>query len=282
MPRPIHLVALTLLALVIICAAHLAPPAAARHVAFGHGPTVVLLHGLGSSAEDWLPTARRLASRHRVELVDLPGHGGTEMPEPFSLERAAAALDASLAQISDEPVILVGHSLGGLLAAAEAIEHPARVRGLVLVETALKPQIPEDQRAAALDRLEHDYRAVLHEAYMDFGRDAAQGEKLYRNVAALDPRMVSRWIRIAWTADLSPEAPRLTVPVLVVLAERSWPSGQAWGAAAETLGYEGAPRLRALRIEGCGHFIMLDRPDRLAAVIAGFSADPEGLRMTMR
>jgi pimeloyl-ACP methyl ester carboxylesterase len=281
-PRPIPLAAVALLTLVIAGAAGLAPPPPARHTAFGHGSTIVLLHGLGSSAEDWLPTARLLASRHRVEMVDLPGHGESDMPEPFSFERATESLDLSLLQISNEPVILVGHSLGGLLAASEAIEHPSRVRGLVLIETALKPQIPPADRPAALARLEHHYRAVLHEAYLDFGRDAAQGERLYRNVAALDPRMVSRWIRLAWTADLSSEAPRLEVPVLIVLADRSWGANESWRAVSAALGYTGAPRLRAVRLEGCGHFVMLDRPDALAALIKSFAADPQSVRTALR
>ena len=52
------------------------------------------------------------------------------MPEPFSLDQAAAALDAALASRGPEPVVLVGHSLGGLVCAAEAIQHPQRVRAL--------------------------------------------------------------------------------------------------------------------------------------------------------
>jgi pimeloyl-ACP methyl ester carboxylesterase len=280
--RALHLSAIGLLALAIGFAAGPGPPPAVRHAAFGHGAPVVLLHGLGSSAEDWLPTARLLANRYRVEMVDLPGHGDSDMPEPFSFERATESLDLSLMRISDGPVILVGHSLGGLLAASEAIEHPERVRGLVLIETALKPQIPASERPAALDRLEHHYLAVLHEAYRSFGRDPAQGERLYRNVAALDPNMVRRWIRLAWTADLSSEAPRIEVPVLIVLAERSWGRNESWRSVSAALGYTGAPRLRAVRLGDCGHFVMLDRPEALASLIKSFAADPAGARTALR
>ena len=284
MPRPRHLIVIALFALLIASAATLSPPAASRHAAFGGRgielgrgarTTIVLVHGLGSRAEHWLPVARWLARRHRVELVDLPGHGETDMPEPFSLERATAALDASLAQISNDPVILVGHSLGGLIAAAEAISHPSRIRGLVLVETALRPQIPEAQRAHALERLDHDYSNLIHEAYLGFGRDSAQGEALYHEVAALDPRVVKRWIRLAWSTDLSKQAKSLDLPVLVVLNDRSWGSDESWASVADALGYSGAPRLRAVRLTDCGHFVMLDRPAELATLIEGFAADPE-------
>lgn len=273
--RPQLLIVLALLVLAIASARPLSPPVATTHAAFGRGTPVVLLHGLGSRREDWFPTARILARHHRVTLVDLPGHGVAEMPEPFSLERATVSLDRSLAELPDESVILVGHSLGGLIAASEAIARPSRIRGLVLVEAALRPQLPAELRAEWLGRLEREYQDVLHGAYLSFGRDSAQGETLYRRVAQLEPRMVQRWIRLAWTADLSGETTRLTVPVLVVLAERSWAHDEPWSQVAEALGLAGVPHLEAARLDDCGHFIMLDRPAELASLIERFAADPE-------
>lgn len=281
-PRPQLLLVLALLVLAIASARPLSPPPPTTHAAFGRGTPVVLLHGLGSRREDWLPTARILARRHRVTLVDLPGHGVAEMPEPFSLERATVSLDRSLAEVPDGPVILVGHSLGGLIAASVAIERPERVRGLVLVETALRPQLPAELRAEWLGRLERGYHEVLRGAYLDFGRDSAQGETLYRRVAGLDPRMVRRWIRLAWTADLSGSTGRLTVPVLAVLSERSWTPDEAWPEVAEALGLAGVPRLEPARLSDCGHFVMLDRPSELAALIERFAADPAGVPVASR
>jgi pimeloyl-ACP methyl ester carboxylesterase len=264
------------LGLAIASARALGPPAAATHSAFGRGPTIALVHGLGSNREHWLPVARLLAVSHRVELIDLPGHGESSMPAPFSLERATASLDGSLASLSADngPVVLVGHSLGGLVAASEAIAHPERVRALVLVETALRPQVAPADRAALLDALDHDYDALIHAAYLDFGRDSVQGEQLYREVRALDPAMVKPWIRLAFSADLSAAAAQLRVPVLVVLAPRSWGDSESWSSVSHALGYDATPGLRAVRLAGCGHFVMLDRPTELAQLIVNFAADP--------
>jgi pimeloyl-ACP methyl ester carboxylesterase len=271
-----RILALAALALVLFSGRTVPPPSAPLAAAFGRGPTIVLLHGLGSSAAAWLPTGRILARGHHVVLVDLPGHGTSAMPVPFSLERATQALVGALARTAREPVVLVGHSLGGLVAAAEACEHPGRVRALVLIETALRPQAGAADRLAALAALDRDYRGTLRQAYADYGRDSAQGVALYREVAAMDPAVVKPWIRLAFATDLSARVARLRCPLLVVLAPRSWPKGEPWVETAAALGYGEVPRVRAVRLDGCGHFVMLDRPDELARVIGRFADAPAG------
>jgi pimeloyl-ACP methyl ester carboxylesterase len=266
------------LVLVVLRGLSSAPPAA--KYAFGHGPTVVLVHGLGSSTEDWLPMARKLARDHRVVLVDLPGHGESGTPDPFSLEQVSLALDAAIAdETHGDPIILVGHSLGGLACTQYALDHPGRVRGLVLIESALIPQIEPGERAKLEQTLDHDYASFVRAAYLSYGRDSLQGERLWDEVRRQDPEMVKRWIRLAWTADLSERAAALTIPVLAVLSDRAWPQGEPWTQATMELGYRKLYAVHAVRFAGCGHFIMLDRPDDLARVIASFAANPEGDRI---
>jgi pimeloyl-ACP methyl ester carboxylesterase len=269
-----RIVVLAALALILLSARSLSPPPAPVSGAFGRGPVIALVHGLGSRAEHWLPAARLLARHHRVVLVDLPGHGQSAMPQPFSLERAAQALDLALKREGPQPLVLVGHSLGGLVAAAEACDHPGRVRALVLVETALRPQVDGQERAAVLEALQKDYQGLVRDAYRAFGRDSAQGEALYREVAAMDPAVIKPWIRLAFSADLSARLARLQCPLLVVLAPRSWPEGEPWPVTAAALGYAAAPQVRPVRLEGCGHFVMLDRPATLARLIARFADQP--------
>lgn len=282
MARRLLLLLLVVAVLVVVGRQSLRPPATPTYYAFGQGPEIVLVHGLGSQIQHWLPTARRLARDHRVILVELPGHGLAPMPTPFSLGEASAALDRAIRDATDRPVILVGHSLGGLVAAQEALEHPERVRGLVLVETALRPQAPPAIRDQLLARLDQNYDAIVREAYLGFGRDSAQGRALYAEVAALDPEMVKPWIRLAMYADLSGQMRKLQSRLLAVMAPYSWEPKETWNDVSRALGYQDVPRVEPVRLEGCGHFVMLDRPDALADLIARFALQTQGAQVATR
>lgn len=104
----------------------------------GELPTTVVLHGIGSAATSFAPTITGL-KRHvrRIVAPDLPGHGFSPAPParvtPRTLfESVKDLLDA----VADEPMLLVGNSLGGALALRYALESPSRVGALVLVSPA--------------------------------------------------------------------------------------------------------------------------------------------------
>lgn len=105
----------------------------------GQGPVVVLLHGIGSGAASWLHCAQRLAEEHRVIAWDAPGYGRST-PLPESRPRArdyAARLDGLLEALDIQQCLLVGHSLGALMATAYAAGSGARrVARLVLLSPA--------------------------------------------------------------------------------------------------------------------------------------------------
>lgn len=239
--------------------------------AFGRGPTIVLVHGLGSRATHWLGVARELARDHRVVLAELPGHGLAAMPGRLALDDAAVSLGRQMNEYGNDPVVLVGHSVGGLVAAAEALREPSRVRALVLVETALRPQMPPADRELLLESLDSDYEGTLRAVYESFGRDSTQGAALAREAAGLSPSAMRTWVKIALSSDLSSRARELNVPLLVVLSDRSWPEGELWPACADSLGYTGVSRVEPLRFRGTGHFLMLDQPHNLADAIRRFA-----------
>lgn len=126
-------------------AAHL-PPLQRARVTFGHlewreagqGPALVLLHGIGSGAASWQAQLEAFAPRHRVIAWDAPGYGDSS---PLPIDRPLAAdyaraLDALLDALAVRELMLVGHSLGAMIAAAFAAGSTASVRALVLASPA--------------------------------------------------------------------------------------------------------------------------------------------------
>jgi pimeloyl-ACP methyl ester carboxylesterase len=106
------------------------------------GPPIVLIHGASSNLRAMQqPLGDLLAGRHRVILIDRPGHGWSpRMREADSTPAIQGQMiDAALERLGVGPAILVVHSWAGALGARMALDYPARVAGLVLLAPALYP-----------------------------------------------------------------------------------------------------------------------------------------------
>ena len=102
----------------------------------GDGPPVVLLHGAGEFAACWMRVVPELVAGCRVVAPDLPGHGASELADkPLDAATVVAWLGELIERTCPSPPALVGHLLGGAIAARFAIEHPDRLSRLVLVDT---------------------------------------------------------------------------------------------------------------------------------------------------
>ncbi len=104
----------------------------------GSGKAMVLIHGLGGSKENWMLMAPQLAGRgYRVLVPDLAGFGATPLDgRESTLETNRGIVDAVIAR-SGGPAVLVGHSMGGLVAMLQAVSRPASVARLVLLDPAV-------------------------------------------------------------------------------------------------------------------------------------------------
>ncbi|MFI5275195.1 MAG: alpha/beta fold hydrolase [Candidatus Saccharimonadales bacterium] len=119
-------------------------------------PPVVLLHGLGSSSKVWSNVVTLIKATHRVIALDLVGFG--ESPKPswlaYSVDDHARAVIASLKkQRIKRPIILVGHSMGCLVAVRVARMQPKLVKRLVLYEMPLYTDVPALKRYTLMRRL---------------------------------------------------------------------------------------------------------------------------------
>ncbi|PBJ09982.1 Lipase 1 precursor [Pseudomonas ogarae] len=100
--------------------------------------TLVMLHGLGASKDQWGPAMLGMARHHHCVFVDLPGHGQSvyEAGAGFGPQAMLAELEGLLDTLVGGPFVLVGSSLGGCVAGLYAAKHPQRVSHLVLLAPA--------------------------------------------------------------------------------------------------------------------------------------------------
>jgi pimeloyl-ACP methyl ester carboxylesterase len=105
-----------------------------RYVDYGHGPPILFVHGLGGCWQWWLETMPDLGRRYRTIAIDLPGFGDSEpLPSPGEMPAHVDTLRALLDALELDRVMLVGHSMGGLISMLFATEHGERLSGLVPV-----------------------------------------------------------------------------------------------------------------------------------------------------
>ena len=137
----------------------------------GSGTPVLAIHGITSSSRSWPLLAQELD--RPVVAPDLRGRGrSNHLPGPVGLVAHAEDCAAVLRAVTDEPVVVVGHSMGGFVATVLAARHPDLVRALVLVDGGL-PFPPADAQATLAglqpikDRLQTSY---TREGYRDWFR----------------------------------------------------------------------------------------------------------------
>lgn len=100
----------------------------------GNGESVVILHGLMGSCENWRAIRDILSERYHVVCMDLPSHGRSPYAAHFDLRSIGDAVVETLGTLSEGKVFLVGHSLGGKVVMQMASDHADRLKGIVVVD----------------------------------------------------------------------------------------------------------------------------------------------------
>lgn len=123
----------------------------------GHGPTIIFLHGLASSSVMWMPLLPRLAITHRCVAIDLLGFGGSPKPElAYTVDEHVASVDKTIRSLKIKgPFILVGHSMGAVVAARYATVRPENVRRLLLLSCPIPDTSPEGYSLSSLNSRMH-------------------------------------------------------------------------------------------------------------------------------
>ena len=105
-------------------------------VCFGRGPALLLIHGIGDSSDTWQPVLDELGRNHTIVAPDLLGHGRSEKPRAdYSIAAYANGMRDLLSVLEIDRATVIGHSLGGGVAAQFAYQFPERCERLVLVDS---------------------------------------------------------------------------------------------------------------------------------------------------
>jgi pimeloyl-ACP methyl ester carboxylesterase len=250
----------------------------------GAGSPVVLLHGLSGAASNWIELAPELARTARVIVPDLPGHGGSAPLAALpNLEPFADRLGLVLGREQVGPAVIVGHSLGCVVALRLALREPERVRGLVLISAAgIGSSTRRARQALWLSSLVRPGRFLAPHR-----RRIARSERLRAFVwgswatpdgTAVSPAATEGMLEgPALHTDTGSAAMALAREDPRVDLERiRCPSVLIWGARDPQVpiddAFEYARRLNApLRVvAGAGHLVIAERPEACLDAIRGF------------
>ena len=209
------------------------------------GPTghpVVATTGWANDRRVWSPMVDDLAATHSVTTWDLRGHGDSETPAPGEYTRAHALGDlTAVLDHAGRPAVLMGHSLGGYLSLAHAVNHPDEVAGLVLVATG-----PGFRKAEAREQWNASVRASMEKLDLPAGADELS---MHTDAHVIDH-----------LADIE-------VPVLVLLGEHD-----ARFAASASLFERDLNVRETVVVPDTGHMVHVKAPTECAAAVRRFLA----------
>jgi pyruvate dehydrogenase E2 component (dihydrolipoamide acetyltransferase) len=241
---------------------------------------IVFIHGLAGSSSTWQSVLGTFAETHQVLALDLPGHGQSDAADPagvdYSISGLAAVASELLRTLDLSSITLVGHSLGGPVAAAIALAQPDVVSRLVLVDSAgigteINPRMMElvtgpPSTAAARDLLNlffADDRFVLDSGVDEYQR--AWG----RPGADAAIRAVANGAFHSSSQDIKIELERIHQPVLVVWGgeDRVIPVQHA------SVAGDAIPVTTVAIIPGIGHVPQLEAVAEFTQLVERFIAD---------
>lgn len=238
----------------------------------GGKPVVVLLHGLMLNGACWPHLARELQKDYDVVMPDARGHGNSSAPDHgYRYDDLAGDVLSLIDALGLVKPVLIGHSMGGMTAAVVASRHPKLLRGLVLADpTFLTPQRQHEvYESDVADR----HRRILKRSKEDFLVEI-RGRQSRRSGEVVELFAEARFQTSIHAFEiLTPPNPdymqlikTLDIPSLLIVGDVG--SVVTLEMAAELAGIN--PHLEFIQIEGAGHGVPYDQPERFSAVVQTF------------
>lgn len=237
-------------------------------------PPLVFLHALGTDLTLWDDTVAALSPRFRCLRMDARGHGQSDVPPPpYAMGALIRDAERLIDHFALEDAVVIGSSMGGLVAQGLATKRLDLVRGMVLANTAARIGGPALWQARAAEVAEKGLAAYAPGAMgRIFGRGWADAPAMPRIRAVLEATDPQGWIGCAQAiagADFYTTTAALSLPTLVI-------AGTNDGTTPPDLVRETAELIRGHRwhlMRGTGHLPMVERPAEFVEVLSGFLRD---------
>ena len=237
----------------------------------GAKPPVVLLHGLMGSGACWTPLARALEGEFDVVMPDARGHGGSSAPHHgYRYDDLASDVVGLIRGLSLSRPVLLGHSMGGMTAAVVAGRGAGILRGLILVDPTFLS--PERQREVCDSDVADQHRRALGLQKSDLVAQA-RARHPHRSPEIIELQAEARLnTRMGPFDVLTPPNPEyrdvvsaIDVPSLLVIGDSPVVTLEM---ATELRSLN--PRVRIEQVQGAGHGLPFERPERLGEVVESF------------
>ena len=234
-------------------------------------PPLVFLHPWSGDRSFFDPQVERFSAGHRCLAVDLRGHGeSAASAQGYSMGELADDVAWLCEQLSVQGAVLVGQSLGGIVAVHVASRHPGLVRGVVVLDAPLLPPpsfaelvppLVEGMRSPAFREVTRAFQGQ----FAGFADDPDRREALLDRLVSGEQHVKVATLEHVFGDDNESAVRGCTAPLLYV---------------GSGMGFADLDRLRALAggtfeattVTGSGHFVQLEVPDQVDAAIEGFLA----------
>ena len=247
----------------------------------GKGPSLVLIHGAWASHEWWRWQVPELSKDYQVLSLDIRGHGhSSPLKAAYSVDGFTRDLESFLQKVEIDQAVLVGWSMGGIISMEYCLNHPSKVRALILIATR-GHRNPQMKR-----RIMFQYLQARLSLLMDFTSPrkydrAAEGfsgeqERVKREVANMlsptTPREVFDWVmdditnkprenyfevaKSIWNWEAGEELKRINVPTLIMVGEKDSRTPPRFS----HLLHAEIPNSRLVIVKDAGHCLALERP----------------------
>ena len=248
------------------------------HQDLGQGTPMMILHGLFGSLDNWRTLSLKLAEKYRVLPTDLRNHGHSFHADEHTYDLMAEDLNRLYDSLRLDPMILIGHSMGGKAAMFFALKCPQKVKKLVVADMAPRQYPPHHnivlQALNAVELGQVNSRKDVEDQLISYLPDAPTRQFLMKGLIRNEDNTFSwRFNLKALTEDYNrinvsiPEGLTFPKPTLFMAGERS----NYIQTDDHPLIKKAFPQAEIVTIAGSGHWIHAEKPDAFLATLLDFA-----------